>query len=206
MKILEGAIPKGVNWRVLVLLSPDENLGRAFALGSALAHSNGGELVTAVFVTDESEEALTACRDILNHAQDNCQEKQIVHSLIIASTDQERDLKTLIHDANIDLLLVHADSTIRHDYARLSCGVVALRGDRVEIEGEEAASGKRPLARILVPTAGGPNTAHALTFLLPLTPDVEVTMLYVVAGERNPGGERLGNERLSQLAGLCGCW
>ncbi len=199
MKILEGVIPKGDNWRVLVLLSPDESLGRAFALGASLAHSNDGELVTAVFVSDESEGTLAACQDIFDHAQENCHDDQAIHPFIIASTDQERDLKTFVNQAKIDLLLVHADSMTRHNYARLSCSVVALRGDRVEIEGEDAASGKRPLARILVPTAGGPNTAHALTFLLPLTPGVEVTVLYVVAGERNPGGERLGRERLSHL-------
>jgi uncharacterized hydrophobic protein (TIGR00271 family) len=199
MKILEGAIPEGNTWRVLILLSPDEDLGRAFALGSALAHENHGELITAVFVPDESEESKAACQDIIAEVKEKTRDDQTPHSLIIQADDLDRGLKELIRKANIDLLLVHADAATRHDYSKMSCGVVAMRGDRVEIEGEDAASGRQKLTRILVPTAGGPNTAHALTFLLPLTPQIEVTVMYVVVGAQNVGDERLGQERLRQL-------
>jgi uncharacterized hydrophobic protein (TIGR00271 family) len=199
MKILEGAIPTEDAWRVLVLLSPDENLGRAFALGSALAHENHGELITAVFVENESEASVARCQEVISQANENCIEGQTVHSLIVYAEDLDLGLKELIRQAKIDLLLIHADAAVRHDYSKLDCGVIALRGDRAEIEGEEAASGKQELSRILVPTAGGPNTAHALTFLLPLTPQVEVTVLYVAPGPRNPGGEKLGQDRLQQL-------
>lgn len=199
MKILEGAIPSGDTWRVLVLLSPGESLGRAFALGSALAHENRGQLITAVIIQEESEDNLAACQDIIDHANENCYEDQTPHPLIILAEDLDQGLKDLVRRAKIDLLLVHADAATRHDYSKLSCGVVALRGDRIEVEGEEAASGKKHITRILVPTAGGPNTAHALTFLLPLTPEIEVTVLYVAAGIRNPGGEKLGQDRLRQL-------
>jgi uncharacterized hydrophobic protein (TIGR00271 family) len=199
MNILEGVIPEGNTWRVLILLSPNEDLGRAFALGSALAHENHGQLITAVFVSDDSEKSKAACQDIIAQVKEKSREDQTPHSLIIQADDLNRGLKELIHKANIDLLLVHADSVTRHDYSRLSCGVVAIRGDRVEIEGEEAASGRQQLTRILVPTAGGPNTAHALTFLLPLTPQIEVTVMYVVVDAHNPGNERFGQERLRQL-------
>ena len=199
MKILEGVIPEGNTWRVLILLSPNEDLGRAFALGSALAHENHGQLITAVFVSDDSEESKAACQDITAQVKEKCRADQTPHPLIIQAEDLDRGLKELIHKANIDLLLIHADSATRYDYSRLSCGVVAMRGDRVEIEGEEAASGRQNLTRILVPTAGGPNTAHALTFLLPLTPQIEVTAMYVVIGARNPGDQKFGQERLRQL-------
>lgn len=199
MKIVQGAIPEGNTWRVLMLLSPDEDLGRAFALGSALAHDNHGQLITAVFIPDESEESKAACQDIIDQVKEKCREDQTPHTLIVQTDDLDRGLKELIRKANIDLLLVHADSATRHDYSRLSCGVVAMRGDRVEIEGEEAASGRQQLTRILVPTAGGPNTAHALTFLLPLTPQIEVTVMYVVIGAQNPGDQKFGQERLRQL-------
>ena len=199
MKIVQGAIPEGNTWRVLMLLSPDEDLGRAFALGSALAHDNHGQLITAVFIPDESEESKAACQDIIAQVKEKCREDQTPHTLIVQTDDLDRGLKELIRKANIDLLLVHADSATRHDYSRLSCGVVAMRGDRVEIEGEEAASGRQQLTRILVPTAGGPNTAHALTFLLPLTPQIEVTVMYVVIGAQNPGDQKFGQERLRQL-------
>ncbi len=199
MKILEGVIPEGNTWRVLILLSPGEDLGRAFALGSALAHENHGQLITAVFIPDESEESKATCQDIIAQVKEKCREDQTPHSLIIQTDDLDHGLKELISKAHIDLLLVHADSATRHDYARLSCGVVAMRGDRVEIQGEEAASGRQQLARILVPTAGGPNTAHALTFLLPLTPQIEVTVMYAVIGVQNPGDQKFGQERLRQL-------
>ena len=199
MKILEGSVPQGVVWRVLILLSPDESLGRAFALAVALAHENHGQLITAVFTPDESEANLEKCRDIIAHAKENCLQGQDPHPLIIYDDNIDRSLNELINRANIDLLLVHADGATRYNYAKLSCGVVVMRGDRIEIEGEEAASGKQQLTRILVPTAGGPNTAHALTFLLPLTPQIEVTVLYVVIGAYNEGDKKFGQERLRQL-------
>lgn len=199
MKILEGAIPESKTWRVLILLSPDEELGRAFALGSALAHENHGQLITAVFVPDESEASKAACQDIFAQVQEKSWEDQTPHCLIVHAPDLNRGLKELIRKASIDLLLVHADAATRHDYSKMSCGVVALRGDRIEIEGEEAASGRQELTRILVPSAGGPNTSHALTFLLPLTPQIEVTVMYVVIGAQNAGDERFGQERLRQL-------
>jgi uncharacterized hydrophobic protein (TIGR00271 family) len=199
MKILEGTIPESNAWRVMVLLSPGENLGRAFTLGAALAEKNHGQLITAVFVPDDSVESIAAGREIIAQAVGNCIEGQTVYPLIIYTEDINLGLKQIVRRAKLDLLIAHADSSVRQDFSKLSCGVVAFRGDRAEIEGEEAASGKQDITRILVPTAGGPNTAHALTFLLPLTPQIEITILYVAAGVPNPGGERLGKDRLQQL-------
>ncbi|MFO7679709.1 MAG: DUF389 domain-containing protein [Chloroflexota bacterium] len=199
MKILEGAIPAGEAWRVLILFSPDESLGRAFALGSALAHENHGQLVTAVFISEESQAILAACHTLVRQVEEACEPGKTCHSLIIQTNDFNRALKDLINKGGIDLVITRADATTRYDLSRIHCAVAAVRGDRAEIEGETAVSGKQELSRILVPTAGGPNAAYALTFLLPLTPQIEVTVLYVVAGNPDQGGERLGRERLRQL-------
>jgi len=199
MKVLEGTIPPGEAWRVLVSLSPDENLGRAFVLAQALARENHGQLVTAVFLTNEDEPNLTPYRDILNQAAAACPDDLDIHPLIIQADTLKSGLEALIQKAGIDLVIVRADSAARLDLSHVKCAVVAFRGDRAEIEGEIAASGKKSIQRILVPTAGGPNSAHALTFLLPLTPQVEVTLLYVAAGISNPAGERLGQDRLQQV-------
>ena len=58
MKIVEGDLPEEPGWRVLVLLSPGEVLGRVWQLGLALARANQGQLVTAVLITQTDTKAL----------------------------------------------------------------------------------------------------------------------------------------------------
>ncbi|MCA9954136.1 MAG: DUF389 domain-containing protein [Anaerolineales bacterium] len=54
------------------------------------------------------------------------------------------------------------------------------------------------LHHLIVPTSGGPNTAHALTFLLPLTPKVKVTAVYI-APDYLENEKALGQARLRHL-------
>ena len=56
------------------------------------------------------------------------------------------------------------------------------------------------IGHILAPTSAGPNSAHALTFALPLTPQTRLTALYVVPSHMGANEEALGRARLQQLA------
>ena len=47
-----------------------------------------------------------------------------------------------------------------------------------------------------MPTSGGPNSTYALSTLLPLTPEVKVTALYVVPEYLGANEEALGYDRL----------
>ena len=62
----------------------------------------------------------------------------------------------------------------------------------------QTASGTAELQRILVPTSVGPNTVHTFSFLLPLTPHIEVTALYVAPDYLGENEEALGHARLRQ--------
>jgi len=199
MKLLDGSLPEEKRWRVLILLNPEGKLGRSWQLGLALAHANAGQLIVATILTEEGEESVVACQAVLNSAREARPTEQKIYPLLVKGQEATQTLIDLIHTAEIDLLLAHADSAVRFDLNRVNCAVVAWRGDREEVEGEAAASGQVSVRKILIPTVGGPNTAHALTFLLPLTPEVEITSLYVVTGHQGTGAEALGHSRLRQL-------
>lgn len=196
MKILRGSIPNQKKWRVLLLLNPRNKLGRAWQLGQALARANGGQLLVGLIITDEREETIAFCESALSGADSETDLE--IATLLVSGVDATQTLVELVEAAEIDLLLAHVDSEMRLDLSRVTCSVLAWRGDREEIEGETAVSPSHDVRRILVPTVGGPNTAHALTFLLTL-PDVQITVLYVVTGAHSHGDIALGNARLRQL-------
>mgnify|MGYP003808407107 CR=1 FL=1 len=199
MNILEGSLPEEKKWRVMILLNPSGRLGRAWQLGLSLARANNGQLIVAALITNEDDLTLEMCREALAEAVATCPEDKKIIPLLVEGQNPTQTLIDLLHEAEIDLLLAHVDSDVRFDLNRVGCAVVAWRGDREEVEGQAAASGQIGVRKILVPTAGGPNTAHALTFLLPLTPDVQITVLYVVDGHQGAGAEALGYSRLRQL-------
>jgi len=199
MKLLYGTLPEEKKWRVLTLLNPRGRLGRAWQLGLALARVHNGQLVVAAVVAENDPDDRSTAQAALAAAQEACPSGQKFTPILVSGPDPTQTLIELVREANIDLLLVHADSEVRFDLNQVGCGVIAWRGDREEVEGEAAASGHLGVRKILVPTAGGPNTASALNYLLPLTPDVQITALYVVAGHQGAGADALGHARLRQL-------
>ncbi|MCP4418712.1 MAG: DUF389 domain-containing protein, partial [Chloroflexi bacterium] len=101
-------------------------------------------------------------------------------------------------EAAVDLLIVHMDGPIAYNLNRVACAVAAVRGDTAAVVGETAVSGQTELEHIIIPTSGGPNTAYALTFLLPLTNKVKVTAVYI-APLHLTNEQALGSIRLRQL-------
>jgi uncharacterized hydrophobic protein (TIGR00271 family) len=165
-------------------------------LAHALAVANHGELVAAVTTPDSSEANLGQARADMDHIRATYQDDNRVHLLLLEAAVYDNELAGLVHKADIDLLLTYAEDPNWRDLKSIPCAVGAVRGDHSNGELETSDS---PLKNIIVPTSGGPNTAHALSFLLPLTPDVNVQALYVVPAHLGSNEEALGRSRLRQL-------
>jgi uncharacterized hydrophobic protein (TIGR00271 family) len=198
MNIIEGQLPVESAWRALLLLNSEDSLGRIWQLGLALAHANDGQLITAVIVPNNAKSTIERAQAVTAVAINTCPPDAPVYPLIIASSDYEKSLQQLVRQADIDLLLAHTDGPVWHNLNKIPCAVAAVRGDTPQVEGKTAASGREELLHILVPTSGGPNTVHAFNFLLPLTPQIEVTALYVVPDYLGSNEAALGRSRLRQ--------
>ena len=200
MQIINGQIPEGNLWRTLVLLTPEEGLGRAWQLALALAQANSGQLVAGIFLTNVNPASQTAARAQVDKISKSlsAEDADDVDILIMTAANLDNALSGFVADAGIDLLVAHMDSPVALNLNRVSCAVAAIRGDTAAVVGETAVSKPAKLSHIIVPTSGGPNTAHALTFLLPLTNQVKVTAVYI-APEHLQNEQALGHARLRQL-------
>ncbi len=193
MKIIEGTIPTGKLWRALLMLTPGRPLGKTWQFARALARVNSGELIVAVIIPDSSANQLSQGHACLAQIHEASQD-DYVKLLLIESAAYDKELGRFVQQADIDLLLTYAEDPNWRDLKSIPCAVGIVRGDQKE--GEAAVT---PLKRIIVPTSGGPNTAHALNFLLPLTPAVQVQALYVVPARLGYNEAALGRERLRHL-------
>jgi uncharacterized hydrophobic protein (TIGR00271 family) len=199
MEILHGKLPPGSAWRVLVLLESNQELGRAWRLAVSLVQANGGQLLAVTVANDNQTDTLADCLKTLQLAEADCPKSFRLFSLVISGADLNRTLHKLVHEAEVDLLLAHGDSDLRFDFNRFGCAVIALRGDRAEIWNEGLPEEHSTISKLLIPTVGGPNTAHAFSFLLPLAPEVNLTALYVIPEYEAPDAEALARARLRQL-------
>lgn len=197
MRIIEGAIPEGKVWRVLLTLAPGRPLGRTWQLAYALAAANDGELIAAVTISDSSETNLAQARAALDRIRQMGVENGRVHLLLIEASAYDKELARFVQKADIDLLLTYAEDPNWRDLKTIPCAVGAVRGDKSKTEAETTLP--PPLKNIIVPTSGGPNTAHALSFLLPLTSQVNVQALYVAPTRLGPNEVALGRSRLRHL-------
>ena len=194
MKILEGELPEGSGWRVLVILSPGETLGRLWQLGVALARANQGQLVTAVLVTDTDSATLIRAREVITAVPEAAPANDKVHPLIVQAITYDKGIVELVTVIGVDLLLARGDGPVRFNLNKAPCAIGVLRG--------ETAVGQVPstaIQHILVPTSGGPHTVHGLSTLLPLAPDVEITALWVTAEYLGENAAALGRSRLRQV-------
>lgn len=198
MKIVEGSLPHRNTWRALFMLAPEGALGKVWQLGLALAKANDGELLVAVIIPSELEKNLEAARAAVERVHAATPAEADVFTIIIQADDHEQGFGGLVQEAEVDLVLAHADGPAWYRLSNISCTVAAVRADK-PAEGEPAGEDEAGIKRILVPTSGGPNTAVALALLLPLTPEVEVTAFYAAHAHLGPNEEALGRARLNQL-------
>ena len=190
MQIVDGQIPEEKLWRALVLLPPDEPLGRAWQLALTLTRANDGQLIAGIYLRDlnpAGQKAAQAKAEKIRALEPDADDISI---LIITAANFDRALAKFVNEAAIDLLVAHLDGPIIFNPDRLSCALAALRGDNSDVADE--------LTHIVIPTSGGPNTAHALTFLLPMANKVKVTAVYI-ANEHLENEQALGRTRLQQL-------
>lgn len=199
MKIIEGQLPEEKAWGALILVSAQEELGKAWQLGLALARANSGYLFTAVFCEDAEQAHVAQARQVIAHINRSVPANALeyIYPLIITASDFEKGLNDLVDEANIDLVLAHLDGPTWRNLNHLTCAVAAVRGDRTAEN--KTASGEVMLQHIVMPTSGGPNTAHALQFLLRLAPKIKITALYIARSYLGPNEEALGRARLRQL-------
>ena len=198
MQLIDGQLPKEKLWRALVLLSPGEPLGRAWQLSLALARANGGQLIVGIYLPDMNPAGQKAAQAHAEKIKALNPDATDIFVLVMTAVNFDKALAKFVDEAAIDLLVAHLDGPAALNLNRISCAVAAVRGDNTEVVGDAVQSPRDELEHIIVPTAGGPNTAHALTFLLPLTHHVKVTAVYI-AQEYLQNQEALGQSRLRQL-------
>lgn len=201
MRIVEGQLPTEKAWHVLVALPPGHDLDVTWELGCALAEANRGEIVLAVVVTSATAHALQDARAIVAEAKSEIaamEDSPPLYTVIIENHHFVDALPQVIDDANIDLLLVAVDRPDEYDFRSIRCAVAVARnvapGRR-----EQRSAADKVLDNIIVPTSGGPNSAYALGLLLPLTPEVQITALYVASARLGESEEALGYARLRQV-------
>jgi len=204
MKIVEGGLPEDKAWRALVLMAPGEKLGISWQLGLTLARVNNGELVAAIIVPGSDPDYLARARETLSRARKSCRPEDPVYTAIVQDNVYRKAAGSLAQAADIDLLLTSSDTAGWQSLDRLHCAVAVVRGETYNplLEGPDAEAsetGQRPIGGILVPTSGGPNSAYALGFLLPLAQhNIRVRALYVAPSYLGSNEEALGRSRLRQ--------
>ncbi|MGB1250734.1 MAG: DUF389 domain-containing protein [Candidatus Promineifilaceae bacterium] len=197
MVILKGEIPTSDVWRVMVLLNPKKRVTLPWQGGLLLARANKGELVATVVLAEgagvDSAEFKNAER-ILSEAQSLCEPNDSVQKLIIGASQKGRTFHGLVQAAKTDLLITDLDAPQWSTLNDLPCTVAALRfTDDMETKG---------LHRILMPTAGGPNTVHALQFLAPIDRSVVIDALFISRQSQGVHEDELGRARLDRMLNL----
>lgn len=191
MKIIEGHLPKRPSWRILLPLVPGKQPGIILQLGLALAKANGGHLLPVVIIPHDTEPERQNARAMLERVQTTAAQPNRVFPFIIHAANSEKAIRELSKKAQSDLLLIHADTLGHHNMDHMPCTIAILRGGAdSDLE--------KGIQSVLVPTSGGPHSIQGLNFLLPLTPEVNITALYIARTTRGSHEEALGRSRLRQ--------
>lgn len=200
MRLLKGEIPTSQAWRVIVLLTPGEGVQLAWELGLTLARANQGVLLAVALieqppeapVDDRTREQL---QTTLSQLCALAQPDDTIEQVIVQSDNVERTLRTIVTEANGDLLITDCDTPLWRSLGNVPCTVAALRysvdvAERVRDHG---------IQRILLPTSGGPHTRNAVEFLTQLDPAIEIDALYVSRTTHGAHEEALGQAQLETL-------
>ena len=201
-------MPEGKRWRALVLFEPGVDPGPIWQFGCTVARANNGEVVALVVVPEGiTEGALLAARETLEKAVSDPIDDEKMYRLLVEASDYSKALNQVVDDADIDLLLAEA-SPRWPGVERIPCAVGVIRGglyqdfvdeDEEVPEAEPDDQDENGIRSILVPTSAGPNSAHALSLVLPLNQRTKITALYVAPTYMGPPEEALGRSRLNQL-------
>jgi uncharacterized hydrophobic protein (TIGR00271 family) len=201
MRIVEGQLPEENSWHVLIALTHEQGIDITWQVGCALADANRGEIVLAIVLPSATAAALQRAREIITTAKTALaaeEDPSELFCVIIEDRDFVGALKEVIRTSSIDLLLVAVDRPHAYDFRAIPCAVAVARSATPNHTADRPAA-DLVLDNIIVPTSGGPNSAYALGLLLPLTPEVHITALYVASSRLGESEEALGYARLRQV-------
>jgi uncharacterized hydrophobic protein (TIGR00271 family) len=194
MKILEGELPeKRIEWFVLLGRTPTAPLAHTWDLTVLLARAGSGSIILVLVIDKDTEEQRAAARAAIAKAEADVGDACGFYAVITTRDSYGNSTNSFINQYNIDILVDDISDPVHQDLEKSTCAVVAVRGDTTGFE-----EGGDGIQSILVPTSGGPNSTYALTTLLPLTPEVKVTALYVVPEYLGSNEEALGRDRLRE--------
>jgi uncharacterized hydrophobic protein (TIGR00271 family) len=195
MDILEGTLPDNrKDWYVLYARTSYAPLANTWELAVLLAEAGDGHIILAVVVAEDTEEARQAGREAIEAAQADCEPDVHVYGFITTREAYVQGTRDLVHDYNVDILVDDIADPIYNNLDSSACAVVGVRGDMAGFKDDD----KEGITSILVPTSGGPNSIYALSTLLPLTPEVKITALYVAPEYLGENEVALGRSRLQE--------
>jgi uncharacterized hydrophobic protein (TIGR00271 family) len=205
MKIIQGTVPTTPAWRAIILLNIGAPLSLAWQLALALTRANNGQLIAAAVIAAGDDEQKQKAQETLAEVAAAGRGASHVYPLLVTGDVYEQSAADLVRETGADLLLLQAEVLSWHSLNRVSCTVAVVRGHRYSQAATEGGQ-EAPLSlrRILVPTSGGPNVAHALALFSPLASKSEITALYVVRSSEGAHGEALGQSRLRQTVRFAG--
>ncbi len=190
MHIISGQLPTENMWRVMVLLEQDSAPTLSWQLAHQLAQANSGAfLLTAVLENEADAAAIQARLHAYKAAHDD--DSNTIEILIVVSKNLQTAVREIVVEAHVKLLLTEADSRTNSNLNNMPCTVGALR--------YKTGMAPERIEKILLPTSGGPGTAHALTFLKNLPRRVEIRALYISRTDQGLNEEALGRSRLEQM-------
>ena len=197
MNIIQGQLPQEKNWRILVLLSEGSEPGIAWQLGKALARAYHGDLIAACIIAEINSPAVDQANQRLASAPVAVEESHRINKLIIAAENFQEALGQFVKEAHIDLLLLLAESQDAQRIGKLPCTIMAVRGQAYTSDEQEAPG--HALRRILIASAGGPNTVGILNHLVRLAPEIELTLMYSATEALGENAVSYGQSRLRQI-------
>lgn len=190
MNIVSGKMPEGPAWRVLVWLGLENPSPLILQLGHTLARANGGEMILAAFITDQAQAEDTEIK--INNLCQSLPDNHVHEYPIVLKSSPDREiLRELIKEGGVDLLLLSSGTADERLTTGLPCTVGTLHHDTHE---------PMRLEKILVPTSGSLNTAYRLRFLMPLSPEIAITTMFVAPDKNSGDRDKIqAHKRLNRL-------
>lgn len=189
----------GSGYHIVAAVGAESQLKHLLAVGCALAEARSGRVtLLSVTATGQRPAWLTVppmCGNVPVHVVVQAGQNAGVEILAAAREDSP-DLILLswrgARGKGRYLLGSTLDPVVQ--YAPCDVAVVRPEGGRHSLD-----SAPEAIKKVLVPTHGGPNATLALDIALDLSPQVQVTALYVARAVQGEVGLSLGRQRLDDI-------
>lgn len=199
MKIeLADEIEHNEEWCCLLLLSPGQKAGLLGNIASDIAYGWRGKVWLALVHdgTCGNEEAESTLRGVASEFASIDEPVDKLINISLDSSGKQKQLSRFIDKAGVDLVLVRNVDGAASFVSNLNCDVGVIRGASEQLEVDMA---ERGLNRVLIPSAGGPNTITALQIMRPLTTQVDINALYIVRYSTGEEGVIRGQHTINDI-------